>query len=468
MVLLNMSSLAYCLDEEMLHKEKAKTWKERSPSMSFFAAIVLLAASLLSAAQSQYNWQNLPEKIKLPNGLPIIYQQDDSSAITSIMFLFKGGKAAEPAGKDGLSYLTTRLMVEIPDSSKIQNLMNQATQISLTSRGDYSLISLTCLSENFEEALKLVTSILKDPLFSGIRIDRIQEMMLHQREAMDDQPVNAAHHVLLSSLFDNSPYAGSPYGSKESLKAIKKKDIENFYRSIFRTGGMTAVVSTDLDKAVILDMVQKYSKDFPSEGMEALPPAFTPSLPEEKTVFLDKDVTQSLVSISFPLPETTSKNYILASLLDNFLGKGPHSKLWFLRTKEKLAYNVNSRTTLMKWGGILTAYLETDNTKRETAKGALRGLFLDVFKNGMTEEDLQMTKANTKAFFLREIETKEERIFKLTELEALGLGFESMNSFFQEVDAVSLEESNRYIKEILNPERSFEVVIGPSEKGPSS
>lgn len=436
--------------------------------LSSFAGIILLTAALLSAALSQDNWQNLPEKISLPSGLPVIYQQDDSSAITSIMFLFKGGKAAEPAGKDGLSYLTTRLMIEIPDSGKIQDLMNQATQISLTSRGDYSLISLTCLSKNLEEALKLVTSILKDPLFSGLRIDRIQEMMIHQREAMDDEPVNAAHHVLLESFFDNSPYAGSTYGSKESLKAIKKKDIENFYRSIFRTGNMTAVVSTDLDKAVILETIQKYSKDFPSEEMEAFPSAFTSSLPENKTVFLDKDMTQSLVSISFPLPETTSKNYILASLLDNFLGKGTHSKLWFLRSKKRLAYNVNSRTTLMKRGGILTAYLETDNTKRDTAKEALRGLFLDVFKNGMTEEDLQMTKANTKAFFLRGIETKEERTFQMAELEALGLGFEFMNSFFQEVDAVSLEESNSYIKKILNPERSVEVVIGPSEKGPSS
>ena len=49
--------------------------------------------------------------------------------------------------------------------------------------------------------------------------------MEHQRKKQDDDPINAAHTAALNVLFDNTSYAGSDFGSEESLKDIKKKDI---------------------------------------------------------------------------------------------------------------------------------------------------------------------------------------------------------------------------------------------------
>jgi predicted Zn-dependent peptidase len=148
-------------------------------------------------------------------------------------------------------------------------------------------------------------------------------------------------------------------------------------------------------------------------------------------------------------------------MVENLLGKGVGSRLWALRYREKLAYTVNSRATQMKDGGILEAYLETDKEKKEVALEALKKVLSSLFEEGITEEELEVTKINTKASFLRDNETKGIRAGNLVSFEALGLGYEFLSGFFQEIDEIGLDEINTYIKDIFNPEKGVEVIIGP-------
>jgi predicted Zn-dependent peptidase len=391
-----------------------------------------------------------------------IYQKDTSSAITVFQILIKGGKAVEPEGKSGLAYLTTRLTLEIPDRKKAQDLMNQASRVSMTSRGDYSLINIMCLSEHVEETLRVTTKIMLKPLFSGLRIEGTKKIINYRRNTQEDDPANVAHKTYLERLFAKKGYGSSVLGSEESLKAIKKKDIKNFYNSYFKAENMVVAVISDLEKAPLVEILDEYFAKLPSgKPAESKPNSVT--IPEERQVFIEKDTKQFFISLGFPLPKITRKNFALASIVENLLGKGVGSRLWDLRYIEKLAYNVNAQATLMKDGGILEAYLETDKEKKEVALEALKKVLSSLFENGIAEEELEVTKINVKASFLRENETKVIRAENLVSFEALGLGYKFLSGFFLEIDAIGLDEINTYIKDILNPEKGVEVVIGPKD-----
>lgn len=406
--------------------------------------------------------RNLPEKEFLANGLKLIYQKDASSAITVFQILINGGKAVEPEEKSGLAYLTTRLTLEIPDRKKIQDLMSQASRVSMASRGDYSLINITCLSEHLEETLKVTTNIMLKPLFSGLRIEGAKKMINYKRNRQEDDPANVAHKTYLERLFAKKGYGGSVLGSEESLKAIKKKDIKDFYDSYFKAENMVIAVISDLEKEPLIEILDEYFAKFPSGKLAESKPGPV-IIPEEKQVLIEKDTKQFFISLAFPLPKITRKNFALASIVENLLGKGVGSRLWDLRYREKLAYNVNAQATLMKDGGILEAYLETDKEKKEVALDALKKVLSSLFEKGITEEELEVTKNNGKAYFLRNNETKGIRAGNLVSFEALGLGYEFLNGFFLEIDAIGLDEINAYIKDILNPEKGVEVVIGPKD-----
>jgi len=177
---------------------------------------------------------------------------------------------------------------------------------------------------------------------------------------------------------------------------------------------------------------------------------------------IDKDTQQTLVLAAYPIFEVNPRNYILSNVLYYLIGHGVNSKLWPLRVKEKLAYNVNTRLSLFAQGGVLEAYLETDNENTNVAMLAMHQILEDLHKNGLTEEELLTTKAYYKGAFLRQIETKENRTHALLYLEAIGLGHEFLELIFQEIDATTLEEINAFIKTHLDPQKRLDIVVGPA------
>jgi len=399
------------------------------------------------------------EKTALENGLALIHERAFFSGRTAIKVLIKGGKRAEPAGRDGLSYLTTRLAVNIPDQRKIQDLMAQATHLSVNTQRDYSLISISCLSENLEDSLDTITKIMLDPLFSGLRINAIKRQMQRRRDALEDDSIAIAHGLLFDVFFHGSSYAGSIYGTEESLEAIEKKDIEAFYEKHFVGGNMLVSVSSDLERETIRNVIEKYFSKF-SPGVPAASDPLRFSPPQKKEYFRERETEQTLVSVAYPLEKMTPRNFVLASLLENLLGKGFHSKLWPLRIQQKLAYVVNSRATLMREAGILEAYLETESAKKDKARQELDKVMLSLYENGLTREELESTKTNTRADFLRDIENKDERAATLAYFEAMDLGHDFIDRYFDELASVTLDEMNAFIKGALEPAHAVSVIVG--------
>lgn len=425
------------------------------------AIFLSLILPQIYADQAMSLWKNFPEKKILDNGITLIYQRDESSAITVMNIIIKGGKKAVPTSQRGLAYMTSRLAIEIPDRNKVQALMIQASHVSMSSKADYSFIKIACLSEILEDTLKIMTKIITDPLFSGIRIKLIKDRMKHQRKTEEDNPLNVAHNAHLEILLAEKGYAGSALGSEESQKKIKKDDIVHFYKNYFRGGNMIVAVSSDLEEETLLGICAEFLEKFPA-GVSS--PSKKESLTNEdkKKITIERETKQSVVSLAFPLPELTARNFALAFMMDTFLGKGVGSKLWPLRSIEKLAYNVNSRANRMEEAGMLEAYLETDHEKQEMAMEELKKVLLKLYDEGITEEELEMTKTQSKASFLRNNETKDTKTLNLAAFEALGLGYEYLNDFFEEINAITLEEMNGYIKDVLNPEKATEVIVGPT------
>jgi predicted Zn-dependent peptidase len=401
-----------------------------------------------------------PEEKILSNGLSMIYHEGTSSEVSVLQIVIKGGKRADPIGKEGLAYLTTRLTLEIPDQGIVRDLMSQATRIAMNCFSDYSVVTVACLSENLEETVELISQLMKKPLFSSIRIDNIKKMMNRLREREEDDSITKAHIVCLQNFFNGTSYGDSVLGSEESIKSIKKKDIQDFYDIFFVSGNISAVISSDLDKERALTIIEEHFSDF-SSGKAPEPSDLNIPALEENELIISKDSQQALVSISYALPETSRKSYILSSLADHLLGKGLNSRLWPLRTEAKLAYSVNSQTTHMKECGLIEAYLETDVDKTTKAVSALGDVLQDLYRNGITEEEFSVTKTYFKATFLRDNETKQARTQTLAQFEALDLGIDFFERLFLDINDITLEEFNAFLKDILDPQKALKITIGP-------
>jgi len=412
-------------------------------------------------------WKQRPEKFTLTTGLPCVYQKDQSSPTTVVGLFAPGGKSAVPLGLDGLAYLTTRLTLEIPDEGMVQDLMSQATRLSLLCSEDFSAVLIECLSENLEEALRVAGKIIQAPLITSLRISRTKETMKLYGRSEEDEATVAAHNAVLKAFFPGAGYGTAVYGTEESLRAIGRKDARAFYRRVFAKKGLIFCVVTDLDRAPVRALLEKYFAGF-SDGEDVSISLVPPALPAVHDIALTRDTKQTYVERAFLLPAPDAPGQAKGYLLETLLGKGPGSRLWGLRMTEKLAYNVDAELTWTKSSGILEAYLETENAKSTPAGMALDRTLADLQDTGITEEELRTAKIMAKARFLRSTEAKAPRLRAIGLFEVLGLGYEHLSGIFAALDDVTLEAMNAFIREALAPDRSVRITVGPERAGPTA
>lgn len=412
-------------------------------------------------------WKLRSKRFLLNNSLKLIYQEDDSSKITILQILINGGKKAEPVGKKGLCYLTTRIVLELPDRSKIQRLMVSGSSFVLKVEGDYSIITLRSLSENFNESLELISKLIINPLFSSQRIFLIKKQMEFQQKQEEDNTLFLMLKSNFNSFFGKQGYGGSVYGSKETLKSIKKKDIVSFYKKHFNVSNMIISVITDLKQKEIKNMFVKHFKKMPLKSFikngstKFLIEAKENDSRKNRSISLKKDKKQTLISYTALLPGLDKESFVMAHMLENLMGKGVKSRLWTLRDPMDLAYTVNAYAVQMKDSGLLSVYLKTDRKKRDKAIKEIKKIIENLYENGVNKEELNIAKIYSKADFLRENETKEIRALNLVKFEAMGLGFEFYDRFFSILESITLERFNQYIKRVLFSNNLIEVLIGP-------
>ena len=424
--------------------------------------LALLASALLAVpldGMAGLSGPGRPERIVLASGQDCLYQKDTASSITVVEIFIPGGRNAVPPGKDGLAYLATRIALEIPDFTVGQDIMAQATRMSVAVLEDCSVIDLECLSENLEPALRVAAEIIQNPLITGLRIDNIKRAMELFAKAEEDDAADAGHAAALGAFFQGWGYGSSNYGTEASRKAIGKRDVTGFFGRHFTRNGVFFSVCSNLERGQIQPLLERYFGKFPP-GPPPDEPLSRAVVPPDRKVSLERDLKQSYVGRAFLLPPASGPAFAKGFLLEVLLGVGPGSRLWELRATERLAYNIGARATWASANGLLEAYLETGNAKRARAVAALDAVLASLHDKGVTDDELGLTKSLARGHLLRTFEGKKRRAGNAGLWRLLGLGVDGLPAALEALESVTAGEMNAFIAEVLDSGRSLLVVVG--------
>jgi zinc protease len=401
-----------------------------------------------------------PHCFVLENGLTVILQDDDAATNSVVQLFIRGGSRDDPPESSGLAYLTMRLALEIPDQTKLQQLMDFGSSFLLHVSEDYSLITIRALSRHLEPTLAILTTIFKQPLFSGLRIDGIKELMLHLQKKETDDPTELMRALTARNFFGTSGYGAKLYGEEASLAAITKKDIQTFFSTHFVAANMVAVIISDLDEALLKPLLVRFLGRL-SAGQKLLPRPMQEGKAAQPALTIARQSSQTHIACAVLLPELTAENFLMASLLETWLGKGIGCKLWPLRNQSDLTYGVNAEVLPQKEAMLLSIYLKTEYRRADEAQKNLLQILKAVYENGISEDELSTTRAYTQADFWRENETRERRAATLAFMEGMGLSYRLAGDFNTRLRAIKQDKLNRFIRDWLAPERWFFLRIGP-------
>jgi predicted Zn-dependent peptidase len=372
-----------------------------------------------------------------------------------------------PAGLDGLAAISTRILLEIPDEGKVQALMSQAARLNYVCLEDVSIVVVECLSEHLEEALRLAAKIVQDPLISGLRVGRAKDLLKAYSRMDEDDPVTTGRNVVFSALYGGRGYGSLLYGTESSLAALDRKDVVSFIRRSVVKPNVFFGVQSDLDPGPVRALLEKFFDGIPN-GPAPERTDQTAAVPDDRELVVHKSTRQSSVERAYCLPRKDLTDMAKGVLLETLLGKGPGSRLWSLRVDERLAYTVDADLTWTRTGGVLIAHLETGKARVPEAAAALGRVIDGLRDNGLADDELEAVRATAWTRFLRATEAKGPRLRTLGLYEALGLGPGSVADLLAAVKAVTREEMEAFIREVLDPARALKVTVGPGPETAAS
>ncbi|MDP3683016.1 MAG: insulinase family protein, partial [Ignavibacteria bacterium] len=186
-------------------------------------------------------------ELKLPN----------TNKVT-IKLMFKNGSVCDPAGKEGLMYLTSALITQGGTGdltyADIQNkIYPWAAGYSSSVDKEVSIFTFEVHQDFLNDFYPILKGLILNPSFSQNDFDRVKR----NQQNYVDQVIRASSDeeyskkALEDFLFRGTKYQHMVQGKTESVKAITLEDVKNHYKNFFTKNNLMIGIAGNYSSAFL-------------------------------------------------------------------------------------------------------------------------------------------------------------------------------------------------------------------------
>jgi predicted Zn-dependent peptidase len=438
--------------------------KRLSGTALVLVLFVLGAAALPPGAARQLP---APEKFVLKNGLTVYYVRNTEVPVVSFRMIVRGaGSAFEPAASEGAAGLTASLMMK--GTSKMgadaiaEALDFMGANLGLAAAEEYSQIYGDSLAEHFPRLMEIAAGCLTDPAFSADEFEKERSLTIDGLKSAKDDPGSAVRYYFQKAYFGGHPMGYLATGTETSLKTMTAQAVKDFYKKHFRPDRAVAAVVGDIDKAMLIPLLEGTIGRMTNPA-GAAPSEAIPALPRprgRKLLLVDKpDATQAYFVLGAPGYAMGDKVTAAASAMNTLFGGRFTS--WLnteLRIKRGLTYGAASNARTWAAGGLFTVSSYTKNDKLGEMLDIVFDLLGKGAKEGFSAEELESSRNYILGQFPPTLEMNASKAGAYVRLAFYKLGFDQYDKYLNEVGRLT-PASVKAAAAALLPQEDFVLVV---------
>lgn len=402
----------------------------------------------------------------LGNGMKVVIREDHRLPLAYACLAFKAGCRAENEHDAGVTDLMSECLLKgtaTRSAADIARFLEDIGGAINTSTGNNSL-SVCCqiLAEDLDAGLELMADVVMNPSFPEDAFRREKESFVADAEEDLEDPLSVAFRQERKVAYGHVSYGNSPSGTPESLSSLTVQDVKRQYERIICASNAVICISGDVRKEEVLPLLEKHLG-----GMRAgTPPVLTPTpalrAGREVTV-LDKQ--QAVLVVGVPGVDVASPEMAQALLFQSWCSDMAGPVFTNIREEAGLAYYASSSLFIGMDAGGICFYLGTSPEQLEEAGRRLEKTLEMIHEQGMTEEDLERTKASALSSRLLAMQSN-GALCQMLALDILfGLPLDAFERQTTAIRNMELERVNAFIRKVLDPAqpRSWSVVRPPDK-----
>lgn len=408
----------------------------------------------------------------LPNGATLIMLRKPDVPLVSVSAVFRGGREAVPAAKNGLDALTAELLRRGTERRTADQINEQLDAIGAVMNGgsdaQSSVVSLEFTARTSAKALEILTDILLHPAFSEPEFRKLLAQRIDGVKSSKDNPARAIGQYFNPFVYPaGHPYARPSMGDETTLANITREDVAAFHKQNYVGRNMILIAAGDFDPARLGAELSKIAGALPAGEAFPAPKVAPVQFSGGRLLLIDKpDATQTYFRIAMPGVDRYSPDRVPLMILDTLFGGRFTSMLNdALRVSAGLTYGANSQVMMDRLPGVI--FINT-YTRTETTVEAI-DMALDVLKRlrekGISTEQLASAKAYIKGGFpTQRLETADQLAGVIGDLEVFGLSKGEIDDLFSSIDAVTLERANAVAKKYFTEANLQFLLVGNASK----
>ncbi len=404
----------------------------------------------------------------LDNGVRVITCPLPKLPLVTIVVVIDNGSATEPRGKEGIARITAKSLIEgttrLLGSELSDALEKLGTAIHAGADWDSSMLRVTFLSEHLDRVIGLLGDVILEPTFPEREVQRLKDERIADLVQIESEPRALADQRFEEFLYSSdSRYARPAEGSRESVSALAREDVEVFHRASYAAARTTVVVAGDVAPDVITSKLAARLGRCTTAASSAAGAGANSSARMIRTVrIVEKaDAPQSEVRVGHVGVPRSHRDYFSLVVMNAVLG-GLFGSRINLNLREVRGYTYGA-SSYFDWRRDAGPFVISTAVQSEVTAAALKEIFLEVDRmrvEKVSESELSLAKDYLDGVFPIRYETTSAIASALANMTIHNLPRDYYDTYRHNVQRVSAADVLRAAYDHLRPAEMQTLIVG--------
>ena len=391
-------------------------------------------------------------------GLRIITDTDATVRSASVGYFVNIGSRDEAPAEAGASHYLEHVLFKGTSrrsakeiSSSIENL---GGGINAYTTNEFTSFYAKVVDEDLPLAVDVLSDVITSAVVSNEEFETERNVVFQEMAMRDDDPQDCAEEAFGSAFWGDHPLGVSILGTKDSMGAITRDQIFNYYKSHYKPEAMVVSAAGNINHDKFVDLVkQNLLRDNFLVGSQ--PPKardFAPFTPKPKARvnihnghFEQTNLFLGLEGVGRKDPRSTALKVLTIAI-----GSGMSSRLFQeIREKRGLVYSVDGLVRRYVGSGYFAIYAGCAPDKAAEVIKVAREILNDVAANGITDEEFSRGKNAVRAGVLLAGEDSAYRMDRVGSSEIWDGYAKSPDEMMSDLNLVTKEEVEEIAREFF-------------------
>jgi predicted Zn-dependent peptidase len=378
----------------------------------------------------------------LSNGLRIIGETSPSARSMALGFFVRTGARDETADVSGVSHFLEHMVFKgTPHRSALdvnRDFDRIGAHYNAFTSEENTVFYAAILPEYMPQAVDVLADILR-PSLRGEDFDMEKNVIIEEIGMYDDQPMWSAYDHAKRIYFADHPLGNSILGSVDSIKALTREQMQNYFERRYVAPNITVVAAGNFDWDGLVSLVGKHCGQWSAGpiGRQGIRPTRGSGTFE---VMTRPKVAQEHVLLISPGPAADDPLRHTADTLALALGDDSGSRLYWALVDPGLAESADASFHDYEGTGSFYTSFSCDPEQTDENLAIVRDVLAELQRDGITQEELNQAKSKILSRVVRSSERPMGR------MQAIGMSwtylsrYRSVDDELAAFDAVTLDK----------------------------